>query len=130
VAIPDHFDVPERALEPSAPARLASAERVAQPAGSGSDFGAQLKCVQAVVVARDTHRGDVELAKRPGRTKTAHLYVAREVSYEEEQVVAAAVEESDVRVVPEEMNIPDHTDGGRLRGAAVHGTKLSGRRAT
>jgi hypothetical protein len=29
-----------------------------------------------------------------------------------------------------EMNITDHTDGGRLRDVVVHGTKLSRRSAT
>ena len=94
------------------------------------DLGAKLQCVKTVVVARDTHRRHVELAQRARDTKPSYLSVTGEIADEEQQVVAASVEESDVRVVPEEMDIADHCDGGRLRGAAVHGTKRSRRGAT
>ena len=90
--------------------------------------GAELKRVKTIVVARDTHRRHVELPQRARHAKPSYLRVAREIAGKEQQVVVTAIEEGDILVVPEEMNITDHADRGRLRAVVVHGTKLSRRR--
>ena len=96
----------------------------------GGDLGAELECVQTVVITRNADRGHLELPQLACEAETPQLRIAGEIADEQQHVIAGAVEERGVGVVPEEMHITDDADGGRLRGAAVHGTKRSGRSAT
>jgi RNase P/RNase MRP subunit p29 len=129
-AVGHQLNVTQRSVEASTTTVLSVGKRIPKPMGPRKDFGAQLERMQTVVVAWDAHRWDAELSKRARDAEPTHLGVAGQVPDEEEQIVAGAVEETDVLVVPVQMNIADHTDGGRLRDAVVHGTKLSRRSAT
>ena len=77
------------------------------------------------MVARNAQRWDTKLSQRTGNAPPTELRVACEISDEEKQIISAAVEERDVVLVPKEMNITDHPNRGCLRGAFVHGTKVS-----
>ena len=129
-AVRDELDVAERLTETSTAAGLPQAECVPEAVGSRRDLRAQLERVQSVVVARDAHRRDAKLSKRTCDTLPTYLRVAGKVTDEQKEIVCGTIEERDVFVVPEQMNITDHADRGRLRGKVVHGTKLSRPRAS
>ena len=128
-AVCEQLHLSERAVEVSTASRLPPAEGISQRACAGRDLRAELKRVQTIVVPWNAHRRHAELSQRARDTTTSYLSVSRQITYEEDEVVATAIEECDVLVVPKQMNITDDSDGGRLRGAFVHGTKLSRRSA-
>jgi hypothetical protein len=82
------------------------------------------------VVAGNAHRWHAKLSKRTRDALPAQPCVAGKVAHEEQQVVSTTVEESNVFIVPKQMNITDYSDRGRLRDSVVHGTELSRRGAT
>ena len=127
-AICDELDVAKRPVKTSAPAGLPSAKCAAQSVCARGDLGTELKCVQTIVVAGNAHGRYSKPSKGSRDAQPTDLRVASQITDEQNQVVSAFVEESDVLVVPEEMHITNHGNSRRLRGTVVHGTKVSRRR--
>ena len=128
-AVPEELDVAQCAPQARAATGLTLAKRVSKTVRARRDFRTELKRVEPVVVAGNAHRRHAKLAQQTRDAPPSQLCVARQIAHKQHEIVSAVVEESDVGIVPEEMNITDHGNRCHLHGVIVHGTKLSRPRA-